>query len=114
MSIEDLCPFLDKRVDADHIAAVKKWGNERWRPLGRSLGFLDPDISDIESQFEREGTREKLHQIIHRWQQREGADATLRALLEACKDPDVKIYGNVVAEIKTQQKKKGKKRSIDK
>jgi hypothetical protein len=111
---EELCSFLDKPVDSKHIAAVKKWGNERWRQLGRALGFSDPDISDIEGPVEREGNREKLHQIMHRWQQRDGVKATLRVLLEACKEPDVKIYGQVVAEIKAQQKKKGKKRGLHK
>lgn len=100
--VDQLSRFLDKPANCKHISAVKKWGNERWRAIGRALGYTDQDISNITSPIEREGDREKLHHIMDKWMLKHGEKATLRKLLKACRKPEVDIRGQVATEINAQ------------
>ncbi|XP_034982266.1 receptor-interacting serine/threonine-protein kinase 1 isoform X2 [Zootoca vivipara] len=57
---------------------------KKWKPTARQLGFSDPDLEEIDHDYERDGLKEKVYQMFQRWLMKEGSKgATVGKLARA-------------------------------
>ncbi|XP_078544159.1 receptor-interacting serine/threonine-protein kinase 1 isoform X2 [Lissotriton helveticus] len=49
---------------------------KQWKTCARKLGLRDPEIDEIDHDYERDGLREKVYQMLQKWQMREGTKGT--------------------------------------
>ncbi|XP_053914189.1 receptor-interacting serine/threonine-protein kinase 1 isoform X2 [Cuculus canorus] len=57
---------------------------KQWKDCARKLGFCDPEIDEIDHDYERDGLKEKVHQMLLKWKMREGSKgATVGKLAKA-------------------------------
>ncbi|OXB60551.1 hypothetical protein ASZ78_006135 [Callipepla squamata] len=66
---------------------------KQWKHFARRLGFSNSEIDEIDHDYERDGLKEKVYQMVHKWEMREGSKgATVgkvaRALFD-CQRPDL-------------------------
>ncbi|NXH41614.1 RIPK1 kinase, partial [Dicaeum eximium] len=67
-----------------HLNLVREKLAKQWKPCARKLGFGDPEIDEIDHDYERDGLKEKVYQMLHKWVMREGSKgATVGKLAEA-------------------------------
>lgn len=79
-------------IPPELIDTVTSLARDKWRELGRALGFEDVELYEYDaSRFLT--MREKAHQIVCNWMRRDGEAATVGRLLEAC--DKVGVGGNV-------------------
>ena len=69
--------------------AIALVGNDRWREIGKHLGFKDYQLSDIPPEYNQKS--KKLMYIIEKWCADKGSRATLGQLLEACEGANVSV-----------------------
>ncbi|NXP02880.1 RIPK1 kinase, partial [Thinocorus orbignyianus] len=76
-----------------HLSLVRDKLAKQWKHCARKLGFSDPEIDEIDHDYERDGLKEKVHQMLHKWEMREGSKgATVGKLAKAlfgCKRLDL-------------------------
>ncbi|XP_020832316.1 receptor-interacting serine/threonine-protein kinase 1 isoform X2 [Phascolarctos cinereus] len=78
----DTTSLLDKHLDPvrDNLGRI-------WKNCARRLGFTDPQIEEIDHDYDRDGLREKVYQMIQKWLMREGnKGATVGKLARALYD----------------------------
>ncbi|XP_004628516.1 receptor-interacting serine/threonine-protein kinase 1 [Octodon degus] len=46
---------------------------KQWKPCARKLGFTEPQIDEIDHDYERDGLHEKVFQMLQKWRMREGS-----------------------------------------
>ncbi|KAG8133266.1 hypothetical protein E2320_011079 [Naja naja] len=57
---------------------------KKWKHCARKLGFSDPELDEIDHDYERDGLKEKVYQMIQRWLMKEGTKgATVGKLARA-------------------------------
>ncbi|NXK64914.1 RIPK1 kinase, partial [Sylvietta virens] len=67
-----------------HLNPVREKLSKQWKPCARKLGFDDPEIDEIDHDYERDGLKEKVYQMLHKWVMREGSKgATVGKLAKA-------------------------------
>ncbi|KAM4686851.1 receptor-interacting serine/threonine-protein kinase 1 isoform 1-T2 [Amazona ochrocephala] len=83
----------ESAVTDEHLNLVKEKLAKQWRDCARQLGFCEPDIDEIDHDYERYGLKEKVYQMLLKWVMREGAKgATFGKLAKAlydCRRPDL-------------------------
>uniref|UniRef100_A0A8C5T316 Receptor interacting serine/threonine kinase 1 n=1 Tax=Malurus cyaneus samueli TaxID=2593467 RepID=A0A8C5T316_9PASS len=67
-----------------HLNLVREKLAKQWKPCARKLGFSDPEIDEIDHDYERDGLKEKVYQMLLKWLMREGSKgATVGKLAKA-------------------------------
>ncbi|XP_013927300.1 PREDICTED: receptor-interacting serine/threonine-protein kinase 1 [Thamnophis sirtalis] len=78
--------------------------SKKWKQCARKLGFSDPELDEIDHDYERDGLKEKVYQMFQRWLMKEGSKGAtvgkLARALFACDRRDllnkfIKISQNV-------------------
>ncbi|NXE10436.1 RIPK1 kinase, partial [Lophotis ruficrista] len=67
-----------------HLSLVREKLAKQWKHCARKLGFCDPEIDEIDHDYERDGLKEKVYQMLLKWVMREGSKgATVGKLAKA-------------------------------
>ncbi|KAM9387614.1 receptor-interacting serine/threonine-protein kinase 1 [Phaethornis superciliosus] len=67
-----------------HLNLVRDMLAKQWKHCARKLGFCDPEIDEIDHDYERDGLKEKVYQMLLKWVMREGSKgATVGKLAKA-------------------------------
>ncbi|XP_070603273.1 receptor-interacting serine/threonine-protein kinase 1 isoform X2 [Erythrolamprus reginae] len=67
-----------------HLNLVRDNLSKKWKHCGRKLGFTDPELDEIDHDYERDGLKEKVYQLFQRWLMKEGSKgATVGKLARA-------------------------------
>ncbi|KFR09234.1 Receptor-interacting serine/threonine-protein kinase 1, partial [Nipponia nippon] len=67
-----------------HLNLVREKLAKQWKHCARKLGFCDPEIDEIDHDYERDGLKEKVYQMLLKWGMREGSKgATVGKLAKA-------------------------------
>ncbi|NXR64958.1 RIPK1 kinase, partial [Rhadina sibilatrix] len=67
-----------------HLNLVREKLAKQWKHCARKLGFGDPEIDEIDHDYERDGLKEKVYQMLLKWEMREGSKgATVGKLAKA-------------------------------
>nr|XP_056710430.1 receptor-interacting serine/threonine-protein kinase 1 [Euleptes europaea] len=76
-----------------HLNLVRENLAKQWKHCARKLGFTDPELDEIDHDYERDGLKEKVYQMLQKWQMKEGSKGTtvgkLARALSACKRIDL-------------------------
>ncbi|XP_026570799.1 receptor-interacting serine/threonine-protein kinase 1 [Pseudonaja textilis] len=87
----DSCPveyqkiFESTAIVSDvHLNLVRDNLAKKWKHCARKLGFSDPELDEIDHDYERDGLKEKVYQMFQRWLMKEGSKgATVGKLARA-------------------------------
>ncbi|XP_037699623.1 receptor-interacting serine/threonine-protein kinase 1 isoform X2 [Choloepus didactylus] len=55
-----------------HLDPVRENLGRHWKKCARKLGFTEPQIDEIDHDYERDGLKEKVYQMLQKWLMREG------------------------------------------
>ncbi|NWI87898.1 RIPK1 kinase, partial [Pitta sordida] len=67
-----------------HLNLVRESLAKQWKQCARKLGFSDAEVDEIDHDHERDGLKEKVYQMLHKWEMREGSKgATVGKLAKA-------------------------------
>ncbi|XP_041488526.1 receptor-interacting serine/threonine-protein kinase 1 isoform X1 [Microtus oregoni] len=55
-----------------HLNPVRENLGRQWKNCARKLGFTDSQIDEIDHDYERDGLKEKVYQMLQKWLMREG------------------------------------------
>ncbi|NXW65758.1 RIPK1 kinase, partial [Eurystomus gularis] len=67
-----------------HLNLVRDKLAKQWKHCARKLGFCNPEIDEIDHDYERDGLKEKVYQMLLKWEMREGSKgATVGKLAKA-------------------------------
>uniref|UniRef100_A0A8C5RNA8 Receptor interacting serine/threonine kinase 1 n=1 Tax=Laticauda laticaudata TaxID=8630 RepID=A0A8C5RNA8_LATLA len=67
-----------------HLNLVRDNLAKKWKHCARKLGFSDPELDEIDHDYERDGLKEKVYQMFQRWLMKEGSKgATVGKLAKA-------------------------------
>ncbi|XP_066124599.1 receptor-interacting serine/threonine-protein kinase 1 isoform X1 [Saccopteryx bilineata] len=55
-----------------HLDPVRENLGKAWKPCARKLGFTESQIDEIDHDYERDGLKEKVYQMLQKWLMREG------------------------------------------
>ncbi|NXU50721.1 RIPK1 kinase, partial [Turnix velox] len=67
-----------------HRNLVREKLAKQWKHCARKLGFCDPEIDEIDHDYERDGLKEKVYQMLLKWEMRQGSKgATVGKLAKA-------------------------------
>ncbi|XP_015669564.1 receptor-interacting serine/threonine-protein kinase 1 [Protobothrops mucrosquamatus] len=76
-----------------HLNLVRDNLSRQWKHCARKLGFNDPELDEIDHDYERDGLKEKVYQMFQRWLMKEGSKGAtvgkLARALFACKRIDL-------------------------
>ncbi|XP_006870617.1 PREDICTED: receptor-interacting serine/threonine-protein kinase 1 [Chrysochloris asiatica] len=56
-----------------HLDPVRENLGKHWKKCARKLGFTEPQIDEIDHDYERDGLKEKVYQMLQKWLMREGS-----------------------------------------
>ncbi|KAM4835359.1 receptor-interacting serine/threonine-protein kinase 1 isoform 2-T3 [Thomomys bottae] len=56
----------------EHLNPIRAHLGKQWKSCARKLGFSESQIDEIDHDYERDGLREKVYQMIQKWLMREG------------------------------------------
>ncbi|XP_078270060.1 uncharacterized protein LOC144601684 [Rhinoraja longicauda] len=62
----------DRPVTESHLDLLRGELGKDWKHCARKLGFREPEIDEIDHDYERYGLKEKVFQMLHKWQMKEG------------------------------------------
>lgn len=67
-----------------HLNPIRENLGKQWKNCARKLGFTESQIDEIDHDYERDGLKEKVYQMLQKWQMREGTKgATVGKLAQA-------------------------------
>nr|UBK05792.1 RIPK1 [Ochotona collaris] len=67
-----------------HLSPVRDNLGKHWKTCARKLGFTESQIDEIDHDYERDGLKEKVYQMLQKWLMREGTKgATVGKLARA-------------------------------
>ncbi|KAL1784833.1 Receptor-interacting serine serine/threonine-protein kinase 1 [Sigmodon hispidus] len=55
-----------------HLNPVRENLGKQWKNCARKLGFTESQIDEIDHDYERDGLKEKVYQVLQKWLMREG------------------------------------------
>ncbi|XP_039609371.1 receptor-interacting serine/threonine-protein kinase 1 isoform X1 [Polypterus senegalus] len=95
-NIEDMIKTYENYpVMEAHMELVRNSLGKKWKHCARKLGFEEPDIEEIDHDYERDGLKEKVYQMLEKWKMREGQQGTtvgkLCRALQSCSKRDLPI-----------------------
>ncbi|XP_053321959.1 receptor-interacting serine/threonine-protein kinase 1 [Spea bombifrons] len=50
--------------------------SKKWKAFARNIGFSEPEVEEIDYDYERDGLQEKVHQMLHKWKMKVGSKNT--------------------------------------
>lgn len=56
-----------------HLDPVRENLGKQWKNCARKLGFTESQIDEIDHDYERDGLKEKVYQMLQKWLMREGS-----------------------------------------
>lgn len=56
-----------------HLDPVRENLGRQWKDCARKLGFSQSQIDEIDHDYERDGLKEKVYQMLQKWLMREGS-----------------------------------------
>ena len=56
-----------------HLDPVRETLGRHWKNCARKLGFSESQIDEIDHDYERDGLKEKVYQMLQKWLMREGS-----------------------------------------
>ncbi|KAM6186359.1 receptor-interacting serine/threonine-protein kinase 1 [Rhynchocyon petersi] len=56
-----------------HLDPVRENLGKHWKKCARKLGFTEPQIDEIDHDYERDGLKEKVYQMLQKWLMKEGS-----------------------------------------
>ncbi|NXF09021.1 RIPK1 kinase, partial [Smithornis capensis] len=67
-----------------HLNLVRETLAKQWKQCARKLAFSDAEVDEIDHDYERDGLKEKVYQMLLKWEMREGSKgATVGKLAKA-------------------------------
>ncbi|XP_030066788.1 receptor-interacting serine/threonine-protein kinase 1 isoform X2 [Microcaecilia unicolor] len=63
-------------VNKEHLDLVRSNLFRNWKTCARKLGLTEPEIDEIDHDYERDGLREKVYQMMYKWTMKEGSKNT--------------------------------------
>lgn len=67
-----------------HLDPVRENLGKNWKICARKLGLTESQIDEIDHDYERDGLKEKVYQMLQKWLMREGSKgATVGKLARA-------------------------------
>ena len=67
-----------------HLNPIRDNLGKQWKNCARKLGFSESQIDEIDHDYERDGLKEKVYQMLQKWLMREGIKgATVGKLAQA-------------------------------
>lgn len=67
-----------------HLNPIRENMGKQWKNCARKLGFTESQIDEIDHDYERDGLKEKVYQMLQKWLMREGTKgATVGKLAQA-------------------------------
>ncbi|XP_048466247.1 receptor-interacting serine/threonine-protein kinase 1 [Rhincodon typus] len=71
-------------VRESHLDLLRGELGKDWKHCARKLGFRESEIDEIDHDYERDGLKEKVYKMLHKWQMKEGSKgASLGKLAQA-------------------------------
>jgi receptor-interacting serine/threonine-protein kinase 1 len=68
----------------EHLNPIRENLGRQWKNCARKLGFTESQIDEIDHDYERDGLKEKVYQMLQKWLMREGTKgATVGKLAQA-------------------------------
>ncbi|XP_001510675.2 receptor-interacting serine/threonine-protein kinase 1 isoform X1 [Ornithorhynchus anatinus] len=90
----------------EHLHPVRENLAKQWKNCARQLGFTEAQIDEIDHDYERDGLKEKVYQMLQKWLMREGnKGATVGKLAKAlyeCKRID--LLNGLIRMVQSQPK----------
>nr|XP_033790737.1 receptor-interacting serine/threonine-protein kinase 1 isoform X2 [Geotrypetes seraphini] len=91
-------------VTRQHLDLIRKNLSKNWKTCARKLGLSEPEIDEIDHDYERDGLREKVYQMMNKWIMKEGSKNTtvgkLAVALYDCQRTD--LLNSLIAMIQGQ------------
>ncbi|MBN3270541.1 RIPK1 kinase, partial [Polyodon spathula] len=85
--VEIIQMFENNPVEEEHLQLLRDNLGRNWKHCARKLGIREPEIEEIDHDYERDGLKEKVHQMLEMWKMREGQrGTTVGKLLKALQD----------------------------
>ncbi|XP_059801620.1 receptor-interacting serine/threonine-protein kinase 1 isoform X1 [Hypanus sabinus] len=76
--------LTNKPVEEAHLDLLRGELGKDWKHCARKLGFRESEIDEIDHDYERDGLKEKVYKMLHKWQMKEGSKgATVQKLVQA-------------------------------
>ncbi|XP_072416561.1 receptor-interacting serine/threonine-protein kinase 1 isoform X1 [Chiloscyllium punctatum] len=60
-------------VQESHLDLLRGELGKDWKHCARKLGFRESEIDEIDHDYERDGLKEKVYKMLHKWQMKEGS-----------------------------------------
>ncbi|KAM8966965.1 receptor-interacting serine/threonine-protein kinase 1 [Pelodytes ibericus] len=73
--------------------------SRKWKLFARKLGFREPEIDEIDHDYDRDGLQEKVHQTLHKWQMKEGSkNATVgKVAIALCNMEETELLDQLIS-----------------
>ncbi|XP_078270074.1 receptor-interacting serine/threonine-protein kinase 1 [Rhinoraja longicauda] len=85
----------DRPVTESHLDLLRGELGKDWKHCARKLGFREAEIDEIDHDYERDGLKEKVFQMLHKWQMKEGCKGAtvgkLAVALVSCRRSDLTL-----------------------
>uniref|UniRef100_UPI00398F07C8 receptor-interacting serine/threonine-protein kinase 1 isoform X2 n=1 Tax=Pristiophorus japonicus TaxID=55135 RepID=UPI00398F07C8 len=85
--------FADNPVKESHLDLLRGELGKDWKHCARKLGFRESEIDEIDHDYERDGLKEKVFKMLHKWQMKEGSKGAtvwkLAQALQCCNRSDL-------------------------
>ncbi|XP_075684583.1 receptor-interacting serine/threonine-protein kinase 1 [Rhinoderma darwinii] len=59
-------------LNDDQMHLLRDNLSRKWKEFARKVGFRQPEIEEIDHDYDRDGLKEKVYQMLHKWQMKEG------------------------------------------
>ncbi|XP_044149523.1 receptor-interacting serine/threonine-protein kinase 1 isoform X2 [Bufo gargarizans] len=86
-------PGSNALLNENQMQLLRENLSRKWKEFARAVGFRQPEIEEIDHDYDRDGLKEKVYQMLHKWQMKEGSrNATVGKVataLDSLKDTDL-------------------------
>ncbi|KAK1173599.1 receptor-interacting serine/threonine-protein kinase 1 isoform X2 [Acipenser oxyrinchus oxyrinchus] len=102
--VEMIQMFENNPVEEQHLQLLRDNLGRNWKHCARKLGIREPEIEVIDHDYERDGLKEKVHQMLEMWKMREGQrGTTVGKLLRALQDSKGDLLNKLLQQCKNMQ-----------
>ncbi|MEE6465091.1 hypothetical protein FKM82_006447 [Ascaphus truei] len=64
-------------VGEQHLKLLRDSLSKDWKKFARNLGFREPEIEEIDHDYDRDGLKEKVYQMLRQWHMKDSKSATV-------------------------------------
>ncbi|KAK6491811.1 receptor-interacting serine/threonine-protein kinase 1 isoform X2 [Huso huso] len=102
--VEMIQMFENNPVEEEHLQLLRDNLGRNWKHCARKLGIREPEIEVIDHDYERDGLKEKVYQMLEMWKMREGQrGTTVGKLLRALQDSKGDLLNKLLQLCKNMQ-----------